>query len=257
MLGALKRSVPWLITSTISLLLILWSRDQQVAPLQGPVSDLVAIGAYPVSASIKVTALWSENRRLRRQLLEKTLQESEALELVQQNERLRQLLDFRERSSFNLIPAEVIGYSSDEGVRGLLIDRGSESGIAPNQAVVTPDGLVGRVFRVHSGSAAVQLLNDPNLGVAAKLVSAQESGIIHATGPGKLKLDGVPVSATAVIGDSVVTSGQGGVFPPGILIGFTTKVYPSMEGWLLTVELKPSVDLRRVEEVFVVRSNPY
>jgi len=257
MLGALKRSIPWLITSALSLLFILWSRDQQVAPLQGQVSDLVAIGAYPVSAGVKVTALWSENRRLRRQLVDKTLLETEARELIQQNERLRQLLDFRARTTFNLIAAEVIGYSSDEGVRGLLINRGAESGVTPNQAVITADGLVGRVFRVHSGSAAVQLLNDPNLGVAARLVNAQESGIIHSAGPGILRLDGVPVSATAVIGDSVVTSGQGGIFPPGILIGHTTKVYPSMEGWLLTVELKPSVDLRRVEEVFVVISNPY
>jgi rod shape-determining protein MreC len=254
MLGAIKRLLPWLLTTALSIAMILLSRDQEMAPLQGQVNDLVAMGGYPISAGVRIFAIWSTNRLLRSQLAAQTLERSEYEEVLRENERLRRMLDYKSRSPLNLIAAEVVGFSSDEGVKGLLINRGSYDGITTNQAVISPEGLVGRVFRVSDNSAAVQLLGDPNLGVAARIIKAQESGIVHAAGTGRLKLDGVPVSATANIGDSVVTTGQGGIFPPGILIGFTTKIYPSMEGWLLTVELKPGVDLRRVEEVFVIRS---
>jgi rod shape-determining protein MreC len=253
MFGAIKRLFPWLLTTALSISMILLSRDQEIAPLQDQVNDLVAMGGYPISAGVRIFALWSTNRVLRSQLAARTLESSEYKELLRENERLRRMLDYKGHSSLNLIAAEVVGFSSDAGVKGLLINRGSLDGITTNQAVITPDGLVGRVFRVSTNSAAIQLLGDPNLGVAARIIKAQESGIVHAAGTGRLKLEGVPVSATASIGDSVVTTGQGGIFPPGILVGFTTKVYPSMEGWLLTVELKQSVDLRRVEEVFVIR----
>jgi len=257
MLGTLRRIIPWLITSALSLSMILYSRDQQSNPLQGSVNDLVSIGAYPLATGLKLTALWSENRRLRRELMERRLEEAQVDEILRQNERLRQLLDFRVYTPLNVLAAEVIGFSSDEGVRGLLINRGYENGVSQNAAVITPDGLVGRVYRVYAGSAAVQLLSDPNLGVAAKLHSAAETGLVHASGSGDLRLDGIPVSARVQIGDSVLTSGQGGIFPPGILIGFATKIVPSMEGWLLNIDLSPAVELRKLDEVFIIRSNPY
>lgn len=254
MFGVLKLLLPWIATTILSAALILSTHDQQAAPLQNRVNDLVAVGAYPVSSSVKVIALWSENRRLRRELAERSVLKTQGLDLLRENDRLRQMLGFRARSQMELSGAEVVGLTSDEGVRGLLIDRGYDDGIATGQAVITPEGLIGRIYRVHGSSAAVQLLGDPNLGVAARLVRGEESGIVHASSSGRLRLDGVPVSAETTIGDSVVTSGQGGVFPPGLLIGFTTKVSPSMEGWLLNVEVVPSVDIRRIVEVFVVKT---
>ncbi len=254
MFGAIKRILPWIATTSISTILIISTRDQMTAPLQNQVNDLVAVGAYPFASGIRIVGLYSENRRLRKKLAEQTIQTSQIVDVLRENEHLRRMLDYKSRSPLNLVAAEVVGFSGDEGVKGLLVNRGYKDGIATGQAVMTPEGLVGRVFRVYASSAAVQLLGDPNLGVAARMIHAQESGIIHTAGLGKLRLDGVPVSAATSIGDSVVTSGQGGVFPPGILIGFTRKVSPSMEGWLLTVEVEPSIDLRRVEEVFIVRS---
>lgn len=254
MFGGFRRILPWIATSIISILLILATQDQVKAPLYDQVSGLVTMGAYPVSSSIKFITLFAENRKLRYELAKRNLDNSRASELSRENARLRELLDYKSASHFDLLPAEVVGSSSDAGITGLLIDRGYHDGITTGQAVMAPEGLVGRVFRVNGDNSIVQLVGDPNLGIAAKMVHAQESGIIHSAGLGRLRLDGVPTSTAADIGDSVVTSGQGGVFPPGILIGFTTKISPSNEGWLLTVSVDPCVDLHRVEEVFIVRT---
>jgi rod shape-determining protein MreC len=246
--------LPWLLTTALSIVLILSTRDNVGLTSQGQITDLVSVGSYPISAGVKVFALWSENSRLRRELTDLKLDKSHLGELKMENDRLRSLLEFRLKSNLELTAAEVVGFTSDEGVRGLIIKRGYVDGISTGQAVITPDGLVGRVYRVHESSSIVQLLDDPNLGVAAKLSRGSETGIIHAAPNGNMRLQGVPLSAEAALGDSVVTSGEGGVFPSGLMIGSCVKVSPSPEGWLLYVDVKPSVDKRRLEEVFVIRS---
>ena len=254
MLGAIKRIIPWLTTSAFCLILILGSKDWEALPLQNQVNLLVSFGGYPISTILKMTTLWTENRRLRQDLVNHALDEAELREIRRQNSILRQMLDLRERTTLRLISAETVGFSNDEGIRGIVINKGADSGVRENQAVIAPEGLVGRVFRVYSSSAMVQLLGDPNLGVAATLVGAQESGIVHSFGFNRLRLDGVPVSAAVEPGDSAVTSGQGEIFPPGLLIGVVDRISPSNDGWLLDIRLHPSIDLRRVGEVFIIKT---
>ncbi len=254
MFSLVKRLLPWLMTTALSLVLILSTRDSAFLVAQGQVTDLVAMGSYPFPMGVKLFALWSENSRLRRALVERKIDESLVTEVTRENDRLRRLLDFRVRSGMDLTAAEVVGFTTDGGVRGIIVNRGYSGGIVTGQAVVTPEGMVGRVYRVHENSAIIQLLEDPNLGVAAKLVKGSETGILHSAPYGRLRLQGVPLSAEAAIGDSVVTSGEGGVFPPGLMIGRCVKVSPSPEGWLLNVDIEPSVDKRRLGEVFVIRS---
>lgn len=241
-------------TTALSIVLILSTRDNAYFAPQGQITDLVAVGSYPITVGVKIFALWSENSRLRRELTEHKVDESRLNEVTRENDRLRNLLDFRVRSRLELTAAEVVGFTSDEGIKGIVINRGYADGIVTGQAAITPDGLVGRVYRVHENSSIIQLLEDPNLGVAAKLIKGSETGIIHAAPNGRMRLQGVPLSAEAALGDSVVTSGEGGVFPPGLMIGSCVKVSPSPEGWLLYVDVKPSIDKRRLEEVFIIRS---
>lgn len=254
MFSLVKRLLPWLLTTALSIVLILSTRDNAYFALQGQTTDLVAVGSYPISMGVKVFALWAENSRLRKELVEYKIDRGLLNEVTRENDRLRSLLDFRLRSNMNLTTAEVVGFTTDQIVRGIIINRGYSSGILTGQAVITPEGLVGRIYRVHENSAIVQMLDDPNLGVAAKLAKGAETGIIHVASNGRLRLQGVPLSAEASIGDSVVTSGEGGVFPSGLMIGTCVKVSPSPEGWLLFVDVEPSIDKRRLEEVFVIRS---
>jgi len=254
MFGVLKSYLSWLITSLLALGLILSNENMQVNTMRDNFSDLLVIVARPVSNLIRAPRLWGENARLRKQLAELSIKVADISDSAVETERLRHMLDFRERSAYELVATEVIGMNPDFGIRGILVDAGSEDGVEINQAVITPDGVVGRVYRAGKRSSAVQLLLDPNSGVAARLGRSREVGIVHAAGGRRLRLDGVPVTAAVGTGDSVITSGLGGVFPPGLLIGVTRSVNHRAVDWLWQIELQPAVDFGHLYELFVVRT---
>ncbi|MBM3325799.1 MAG: rod shape-determining protein MreC [Calditrichaeota bacterium] len=250
--SVIKRFIPWLLVSGFSVGLILTHQDSSGA-LGARLSDAVSIAGWPAAASVRLISLWSENRRLRKILAERSFETAQIEQLLQENDRLRRMLEFQVKSPFNILAAEVIAATTDIGIVGLIIDRGYGQGLANNMAVITCDGLVGRIYRVSEFSATVQLLTDPNMGVAARLARGGEGGILHSNATGRLRLDGVHTSTPPEIGDSVLTSGAGGIFPPNILIGWVEKIEPSSEGWLFKIEVMPSVNFTHLEEVFVVR----
>ena len=253
MLGRIREYIPYFITTIISFLLILSNNSPQVDLLRGKIADVAAIVAYPVSGLIKIGHLWKNNREMRTQLANRLLQLAQLESSGTENEHLRRMLDFKERIPYELIAAEVIGTSLDPGVRGVLVNCGRKDGVVNNQAVLSPEGIVGRVYLTGERSASVQLIIDPNIGVAGRLLRSRESGIVHSSSQNSLTLDGIPITAAVEIGDTVVTSGMDGVFPPDIPIGTTVRVTPASNGWLWNVEVTPIVEFGRLEQVFLVR----
>ncbi|MBM3328307.1 MAG: rod shape-determining protein MreC [Calditrichaeota bacterium] len=248
-----KRFGPWLLVSLLSILIFIRDQVSGESEMRRSLSDAVAISGAPLNGIARMVGLWAENRLLRQQLTQLAFEATQIEDIRRENERLRALLDFRQRSQFDLVPALVVGATSDAGIVGIIIDRGAEQGLRQNMAVVSAHGLVGRIYRMSGSSATVQLVSDPKFGVAARLASGGVGGILHALGSGRLRLDGVPLSAEPAAGDSVITSGAGGIFPPGLMIGHAVSVRPSPEGWLMNIEVEPTVDYSRVGEVFVVR----
>ncbi len=254
MFGSLKPYVPWLITSLLALGLIFSNDTPQVEALRANLSDLVVIMTHPVSAVLKAPRLWDENVYLRERLAEMSLKFARLGSSGEECERLRSMLAFKEKTSYSLIAGDMVGMNPDIGIRGLLLNVGSDDGVKINQAVIVPDGLVGRIYRVGKRSSNVQLLTDKNIGIAGRLLRNQEDGIVHASVGSSLRLDGIPVTAAVSEGDSVVTSGLGGVFPPGLFIGLTDKVERAPNGWLWRIEVEPAVDFGRLAELFVIQN---
>jgi len=126
-----------------------------------------------------------------------------------------------------------------------------------NQAAITPEGLVGRVHRVNDKNCIVQLLSDPNIGIAGRLLSNNEDGIVHVMTSDDLRFDGVPATVKVELGDSVVTTGSGNVFPPNLFIGSVNRVRKASDGWLLDIRLQPAVNYRLLDELFVIRDADY
>ncbi len=252
MKGVIKRFIPWLFVSGFSIILILTHQNSSNS-FSVKLTDAVSIAGWPTSASVKLLGLWAENRKLRKVLAERTFETAQIEQLQNENERLRRMLDLQVKSPFNLMAAEVIGSTADIGINGIIINRGYIDGLSINMAVITCDGLVGRIYRVNEYSSIVQLLTDPNMGIAARIGKSGEGGILHSNATGKLNLEGINISKSPEVGDSIVTSGVGGIFPPNILIGWIRKVQPSSEGWLYDIEVTPSVNIAHLEEVFVVR----
>jgi len=190
---------------------------------------------------------------LRRQLAEMSIRLSKTGGSADENQRLRRMLGFKEKSAYSLIAAEVVGMNPDLGIRGILLNAGSKDSVKVDQAVITSDGVVGRIYRVGKRSCAVQLLVDPNFGVAGRLKSSREDGIVHAAGSRRLKLDGVPVTASVIESDSVITSGLDTIFPSGLLIGEVRTAKHRAGAWLWEIEVKPAVDFGRLTELFIIR----
>ncbi len=186
-------------------------------------------------------------------------QEVRALsETGRENLRLRQLLDLKEHSGFRTVTARVIGRDTSNWWRSLQIDRGSNDGLADNMAVLNADGLIGKTISVTRGQARVLLLIDPNCKAAALLQDTREPGVVSGveaafTFSPRLRMTYVNRDAKVTSGESVITSGLGGVFPKGILVGTTTRARMNRQtGMYQDVDITPAVDFRCLEEVVVI-----
>ena len=179
--------------------------------------------------------------------------------LEAEGNRLRNALGYRERAVFQLMPARIIARDPSTWYQKITIDRGSEELIEPDQAVLTESGLVGKTTNVISAhSAQVVLITDETCRVSATVEGTREQGIIKgeratkATIPA-LGLGFLTKQAPVRPGLSVYTSGIGGVFPSGVLIGSIETFKPrELDGY---ATLKPAVDLSAIEDVFIVVSD--
>ncbi len=201
-----------------------------------------------------------ENRRLEEKVVELSLRNSWLNEQQLENQRLRGLLDFRQTLEYRVIPAKVWSVEPNRRYFSIMIDKGSGDGVRRNMPVVNLHGLVGKVVDASFSSAVVQLMIDPNFRASAQDEKTRVLGIIKPWSGFHLRLDNVPLQEEANAGDRVVTSGLGGIFPPGIKIGVITTVeseedsskLDSSFGIFKMLEVTPYVDFNRLEELFVL-----
>jgi rod shape-determining protein MreC len=169
-----------------------------------------------------------------------------ALKLTSENARLRELLKLTPEPATTFITARVIANSGGAYVRSLMIHAGSDNGIERGQAAVTGEGLVGRVSEVGSRAARVLLVTDLNSRVPVIVEGPQQRALLTGDNSERPCLRYLDAGAGIKVGDRVVTSGQGGVFPPGLPVG----VVASLDGEAPRVE--PYVELSRVEYLRIV-----
>lgn len=192
-----------------------------------------------------------ENTHLRAEnlLLKAELENLEEIRLA--NERLRQLLEFKDDLTLTAVPARVIGADASTWSRTIIIDKGSRSGVREGMPVVTAAGVVGRVIKTGMGESRVLLITDAASAVAALVRDSRTRGVVRGRGD-SLLLDFVLRQEDVKVGDRIVTSGTGGVFPKGLLVGEVTRVQRGDYGLFQSVELSPAADFSRLEEVLVL-----
>ena len=200
---------------------------------------------------INMGGLRRENRQLREQNEKLRIEQSQLSEEAAQAHRLQALLDFKQHFIAQTVAAQVIGSSGTEQSRILYIDRGAKDGIRSDMAVITPDGVVGKVRDVFSGTAQVLLLNDTTSGVGALLEQSRLHGVVKGTATGDVLLDHVMVDEKVEPGERVLTSGGDRVYPKGLPIGTVAQVLPGSD-LFLNIRIRPAADLHRLEEVLVV-----
>ena len=195
-------------------------------------------------------ALRQENERLR-------ILAGQSAEIARQNAALRQQIGWQKQTQWNLKPAQVVSRDPANWWRTVQINVGSLEGVRENLAVLTPDGLVGKISSVSVDRAQVVLLGDPNCRVSAVVENtARDQGIVGvAGGPfdgSMLELDFLPRSAAIKPSLRVVTSGEGGIFPKGIPVGVITESHLAENGLFTQGHLKLSANLGALEEVWVL-----
>jgi rod shape-determining protein MreC len=193
----------------------------------------------------------AENRSLKQQIERMSLEQVRMSQDADQARRLQALLAFKEQFISQTMAAQVIGSSGSELSRSVYIDKGEPDGIKPDMAVITADGIVGKVLRVYGSTSLVLLINDQTSGVGALLDKTRLQGILRGTPSGEVVLEKVMSDETVPVGEMVLTSGGDGIFPKGLLVGRVTKAAPGSD-LFLNIRVRPAADLSKLEEVLVV-----
>ena len=193
----------------------------------------------------------AENRSLKAQIERMNLEQVRMSQDADQARRLQALLAFKEQFISQTMAAQVIGSSGSELSRSVYIDKGESNGIKPDMAVITAEGIVGKVLRVYGSTSLVLLIDDQTSGVGAILDKTRLQGILRGRPSGEVVLEKVMSDETVPAGELVLTSGGDGIFPKGLLVGRVTKVTPGSE-LFLNIRVRPAANLSRLEEVLVV-----
>ncbi|MCX5703484.1 MAG: rod shape-determining protein MreC [Candidatus Omnitrophica bacterium] len=193
-----------------------------------------------------------QNERLKKEidLLKNKLNARDEIDL--ENQRLENLLYFKQKSPFKLTAARVIGRSSDSWSSSIIIDKGSYNGIRSGMSAITYLGLAGRVIESQEHTSKILLISDPNLGVSAMVQRSRQEGLISGTLGSYLIMRYLPEEPDIKIGDVVITSGLNETYPKGLLIGAVVDIGKEFSGLSRYAIIKPAVELSSIEEVLVI-----
>ena len=192
-----------------------------------------------------------ENRELRAQLDQMKLEQVRLREDAEMGRRLQSLLAFKEQHIDSTVAAQVIGTSGSDQSRVLYIDKGSRDGLRTDLAVITPNGIVGKVVQVFPDSAQVLPINDQLSGVGVMLQNTRLQGILRGAANGTTTVQYVMADERVVPGELIVTSGGDRIFPKGLPVGKVVDVAPGKD-LFLNIRVQPSAQLDHMEEVLVV-----
>ena len=201
--------------------------------------------------------LWQaqqQNRELQIQLVAARAQIQQLNEQAAEGRRLRELLEFRNRLPFQTVAAEVIATSPGEASKAIFIDKGTDAGLTPDLAVITPAGVVGKILAVFPHTAQVLLITDSSSGAACALERSRVQGILKGGKLNQCLVQYVMNEAPVAIGELVLTSGLDQIYPKGLPIG---TVAQTADGNIYkNITVQPTAALDRLEGVLVVLKPP-
>lgn len=225
-------------------------------PPFGLVNTAEQLPADAADAIMPRRALLKEIKNLQRKNQQLRIQNTQAVAIERENERLRATVGWQRQTPWKLKLANVVLRDPANWWRTVQIDLGSRDGLRENLPVLTTEGLVGRVSSVGVTRSQVVLIGDPNCRVSARVENpAHDMGIISAGGPldnSLAQLTYLAGSANLKPGENVVTSGQGGIYPAGILIGQIVDSRPVEFGLYTEARVKLSANLGGLDQVWVL-----
>ena len=217
------------------------------------------------SSKLGMTYLWQNyidlrHTREQNQELQKTidrlrLEQAALLEDARQGQRLQALMDFQKKYIYKTLAAQAIGSSGSDQSRVFYLDKGSADGLDRDMAVITADGIVGKIREVFPHTAQVLPINDPTSGAGVILETTRIRGILRGNAAGQPQIVGILADRRIQKGEKVLTGGGDLIFPPGLPVGVVEKVAPDPErDSFIDVIVQPAAHLDRLDEVLVITS---
>jgi rod shape-determining protein MreC len=196
-----------------------------------------------------------QNQDLEKTVARLRLEQAQLLEDAREGRRLEALLGFQERYIYKTVAAQVYGFSGGQESHLFYIDKGSADGLTRDMAVVSAQGVVGKVREVYGHSAQVLAINDPTSGAGAILETTRIRGILRGNAAGQLEVVNILADERIKPGEKVLTAGGDMVFPRGLPVGVVEKVVPDPDrDGFIDVMVKPAAHLDRLDEVLVITS---
>ena len=257
----------WLWVFIIGSVLFLLSSNSDLGPTWNPAEQFVIEITAPFQKLIKQTTksteeLWlnyfrlvdvhHENTELKNEMHELKMANSRYRELLATQERLEELLQFKQTINRPVLAAQVTGLDPTGWFKSVIIDKGKWAGLRLDMPVVNAFGVVGRVVSVSSNYAKVLLIIDQNSAVDCLVQRSRDRGMLKGLMSEICKLDYVAKSNDITMGDIVVTSGLGGVFPKGLPVGRILDVKEISGELFKDIKIRTAVDFSKLEEVLVI-----
>jgi rod shape-determining protein MreC len=221
-------------------------------PVAGTVSRIDDLFSSIWNDYLYLVNVQQENKRLRETITIQNKRLIENREAAEAQDRLKKLMAMKDSLPVSSRAASVVGEDSSPWFRTVTIDRGEADGIREGMPVVASAGVVGRIVKVAQNSSRVLLLTDHASGIAAVVQRSRARGVVIGKGGSICSLEFSQRGEDVRTGDTVLTSGIGGVFPKGLPIGEITMVKKGEFGIFQTVNIRPFVNISRLEEVLVV-----
>jgi len=270
------RLTPWLVIALLlgNFILIAFdardknSNQRYIRVWAQTIADFVQSPVTTISASVNnyfqsfanLRSAQSENDILKQRVQELEVEIKQKEDLSAENERLKSLLDLKEKSQYKILTARIIGRDSSKWFNSSIINRGSLDGVKLNMAIVTNGGLVGRVTAVSPLTAQVDLITKEKSGlggVIGELASSNALGVVMGTGKKELlEMNYVPGSIEVKVGEIVYTTGQDGIFPAGLKLGEIVEVRSGSATVSHQILIRPSANLSSMQEVGVLLYEP-
>ena len=196
-----------------------------------------------------------QNQDLQKTIDRLRLEQASLLEDARQGQRLQALLDFQQRYIYKTLAAQAIGTSGNDSSKVFYIDKGSSDGIDRDMAVITPEGIVGKIREVYPHSAQVLAINDQTSGAGVILETTRIRGILRGDAAGRPQIVGILSDQRIQPGEKVLTAGGDLIFPRGLPVGEVVRVRPDPDrDSFIDVIVKPAAHLDRLDEVLVITS---
>ncbi len=261
---------PLVIAATLIFVLAVLSLSLKHAPVLQSAEGVIISVTAPVMNGLNylgdsVQRLWfgyfylvgarQENAELKRRLKEYDQKEVRYQEALLLARRLEALLDLKKQLALPVTGARVVAYDPSQWSRCVIVDTGKDEGVTMGLPVLSGEGIVGRIVETYPHYAKVMLIVDRNSGADAMVQRTRVRGILQGKGGNRCSLEYVPKNADVEIGDLVLASGLGGIYPAGQAFGRVTHVDRKTHGPFQEIMVTPGGDLSALEEVLIIKTS--